>query len=67
MKNLRLPKPGKDDFVKFFEDMLGSGINPSVFMYNIMIGYMCKEGDLDAASCLFAQMKRMGLAPDVVT
>ncbi|KAF2285049.1 hypothetical protein GH714_037582 [Hevea brasiliensis] len=64
----KLSMTEKGDFSrKFFKDMVGAGITPSVFTYNIMIGYMCKVGDMVAARSLFGQMKQLGLAPDVVT
>eukprot|EP00257_Ricinus_communis_P004998 XP_002518802.2 putative pentatricopeptide repeat-containing protein At2g02150 [Ricinus communis] len=64
----RLAKTGKGDLSnKFFRDMVGAGIAQSVFTYNIMIGYMCKEGDMVTAKSLFHQMKQMGLTPDIVT
>ncbi|KAH6785064.1 hypothetical protein C2S51_037519 [Perilla frutescens var. frutescens] len=52
---------------KFFHNMIGAGIIPSIYIYNIMIGIVYKEGDLKAAKCLFVRMKEMVVSPDVVT
>ncbi|GAV73476.1 PPR domain-containing protein/PPR_1 domain-containing protein/PPR_2 domain-containing protein [Cephalotus follicularis] len=64
----RLCKFGKGDLLmKFFNDMVETGIGPSIFTYNIMIDYLCKEGDIGTARLKFLQMKQMGITPDIVT
>ncbi|CAI0458199.1 unnamed protein product [Linum tenue] len=66
----RLAKGGKKEdgaIRNFFRNMVGAGISPSVFTYNIMIDHVCKEGDIEAAKSLFEEMKHKGVMPDVVT
>ncbi|GFZ00327.1 tetratricopeptide repeat (TPR)-like superfamily protein [Actinidia rufa] len=58
----RLSKTGNgEQSKKFFNDMVAAGVAASVFTYNIMIDYMCKEGDVKTARILFQQMKGMGV------
>jgi len=40
---------------------------PNVFTFNIVIDFLCKEGELAEARSLFSRMKEMGCLPDVVT
>lgn len=64
----RLCESGRGDMSrKVFRNMIGAGMSPSVFTYNIMICDRCKDQDMVGAMALFVQMKENGLLPDIVT
>ncbi|KAK1261953.1 putative pentatricopeptide repeat-containing protein [Acorus gramineus] len=57
----------KDAPKKFFGDMVEAGMPLTVFTYNIMIDFYCKDGDLKSARVLFSRMTVEGCSPDIIT
>lgn len=61
---LRLARNRQGGLVRRLFDLLPV---PNVFTFNIVIDFLCKEGELVEARALFVRMKAMGCSPDVVT
>ncbi|KAK2985892.1 hypothetical protein RJ640_008716 [Escallonia rubra] len=52
---------------KVYKSMIKAGVDPNIYVFNVLIHACCKSGDVEKAEELLGEMELKGIFPDLFT